>query len=109
MTTEQLNTTSILPGYVKVKLTYITQSTVSEAALTMKDTLAIQGPYCEEVWVLLPVGRVHSTLEAFQAPFRVLKDAKIVPQDAQLTKFTLISPLLDLHLLAYVIPDVRST
>lgn len=101
-------TVSSLPGYIKVRLSYTTQTTVSEAALTMRETLAVPGPYCEEVWILLPAGRVLTTMDAFQAPLQTLKDAKIVPQDAKLVGFALTSPLLDLNVLAYVLPDVRT-
>lgn len=101
----QLTTTAALPGHIKVRLSYTTKATVSEAALTLKDTLSVPGPYHEDVWVLLPNNTVYTRTESFQKPFQVLKDARIVPQDAKLVGFGITSPLLELNVLAYVIPE----
>lgn len=101
----KLSTTASLPGHLKVRLSYTTKIPVSEAALTMKDTLSVPGPYHEDVWVLLPNNSVYTSMEAFQRPFQALKDAHIVPEDAKLIGFGVTSPLLELNVLAYVIPE----
>lgn len=100
-------TTHQLPGHVKVRLTYQTQSLVSEAALTLEQ-LGAKGPHIEEIWILLPAEEAYTTLEAYNTPLQTLKDAKVVPEDAKLIGFAIQSPLLDLNVLAYVLPTVKT-
>ena len=100
---DRLQTALELPQHLRVRLTYKTQAVTTEAALTMRDTLNMAGPYYEDVSVLLPPPGVGHTTEAFKPVLDVLKAHKLVPGDAELEGFAIISPVLSTTVLAYVV------
>ena len=72
---------------VRVRLRYVTPTPTTEAALVLAKQLGVQGPFNEEVWILVPTGSAFSILEAYLEDFIQLKDAGIVPQEAELVDF----------------------
>ena len=68
------------PGYIRVRLRYVTESATTEAAVIMEDHLGVQGPYLEEIYILMPTQKVYTLLEAYKEAFEVLKAQGIVPQ-----------------------------
>lgn len=71
---------------VKVKLTYYTNEPITEAALFLS-RLGVDGPYTEEVRVLVPRRNAFSDLSAYEVSFQALKDMKIVPETARLVAY----------------------
>lgn len=91
-------------GYVKVKLTYVSNHPHTETALTLRK-LAIQGPYIEEVRVLLPVEEAYSNLDAYLPALERLKQNRVVPSDSALTDYEFEEN--ENSILAYVVPVFR--
>ena len=91
-----------LPDHVRVRLRYRTALPTTESALLMANQLGVQGPFGEEVWILIPKADAYSILEAYEAPFAQLIRAKIVPVGAALTDFR-VEPGLEPTVLAYVV------
>lgn len=89
-----------LHDHVKVRLTYETHETTTEAALMLSDHLGLPGPYGEEVCILVHRSKVFSGLFTYKPFLKVLKDAGFVPQDARLTDYRI--EMEDQTTLAYV-------
>lgn len=75
------------PGYVKVRLSYLTSQPHHLRSLLLLHTCGIQPPYTEEVCILLPAAKVFTLLENFIPPFEYLQKCGILSKTAELQDF----------------------
>lgn len=73
--------------HIKVKLLYRCEQPQSGASIMLKNQLKVKGPYLEEVCVLIPMKRAFTLLEAYIDFFEQLRDAELVPADAELHQY----------------------
>lgn len=85
--TRELPQTLSMPGYSRIKLSYHTLTPATEAGLFLSKSLKVKPPYLGVVYILLPLAKVFTILEAYQEPFEALKDAGVVPPDGKLTAY----------------------
>ena len=88
------------PGYVKVRLSYLTLQPQHLRSLLLLHTCGIQPPYTEEVYLLLPARRVFALLETFMPPFEYLQKCGILSKTAELQEFKILDE--DVLTLAYI-------
>lgn len=88
-----------LPGYMKVRLTYLTAEPKHVRNL-MLQIQGIQAPYFEDVCVLFPCGKTYDLLENYMPAFAHLQEAGLVSSTAKLQSHKLLTE--DDVTLAYV-------
>ena len=88
------------PGYVKVRLSYLTSEPKHLRSLLLYHTCGIQPPYTEEVSILLPRLKVFTLLETFIPPFEHLQKSRVVSKTAELQDFGVLEE--DVLTLSYI-------
>jgi hypothetical protein len=78
------------PGYVKVRLSYLTSQPQHLRSLLLLHTCGIQPPYTEEVCILLPYAKVFALLETFMPPFEYLQKCGVLSKTAELQDFKVL-------------------
>lgn len=77
------------PGYVKVKLQYLTREPTHLRNMLLSQH-GIKPPFIEETCVLLPHQRVHPAVECFFPVFETLRQAGAIPEKSELQDFAII-------------------
>ena len=99
-TVVKIRLASSAPGYIKVRLQYLTKT-----ARHLRSTLLFQcgakPPFMEEVCVLLPHKKVYPLRECFLPIFEALRTEGIVSPDAILQEFNILDR--DYLTLAYLL------
>ena len=89
------------PGYIKVRLTYLTNEPKHYRSYQLALMYGLRGPYTEEAFVLMPVRSITSMdFTVFRSAFAFLQRNFIVSRSARLVKVTLLDE--DTNTLAYV-------
>lgn len=78
------------PGYMKVRLSYLTSQPQHLRSLLLYHTCGIQPPYTEEVSILLPRLKVFTLLETFIPSFEYLQKSGVVSKTAELQDFSIL-------------------
>jgi hypothetical protein len=78
------------PGYVKVRLSYLTMNAQHLRSLLLYTLCHIEPPYTEEVSILLPQMKVFTLLETFIPSFEHLQKSGVVSKTAELQGFKLV-------------------
>jgi hypothetical protein len=87
-------------GYMKVRLTYLTNEPKHYRSYQLSTMYGFSGPFMEEVYILMPVRTITSVeLSIFHPAFVYLKKHFIVSKTARLVKATLLDE--DINTLAY--------
>jgi hypothetical protein len=91
------------PGCVKVRLHYSTWAPRHIRSFDLASEFAVDGPYIEDVSVLLPAKEVFARKSAFEDTFRSLQLAGVVERGDRLTGFTITEE--DVTTVAYLLED----
>jgi hypothetical protein len=89
-------------GFVKVRLRYTTTNPVHIRSVTLSSQFGLEGPFFEEIFVLIPQREAFPLLEAFLPMFNRLKEHKFLDESAILKDFKIVDE--DLWSLAYKFP-----
>lgn len=87
-------------GYMKVKLTYLTDEPRHIQSLMLRDLYGTRAPYLESAYVLLPQERCFDLLEVYVSAFHEMIKSKIVPISSRLQDFEIMGE--DTQTQAYV-------
>jgi hypothetical protein len=89
------------PGYMKVRLTYLTNEPKHYRSYQLAMMYGLAGPFTEEAYVLMPAYAITSMdLTMFRSAFAFLQRNFVVSRTARLVKVTLLDE--DTSTLAYV-------
>jgi len=78
------------PGYVKVRLLYLTPEPQHLRSLQLAYAYSIRPPYNEEVAILLPRMKVFTLLETFIPFFETLQNSGVISKDSKLRDFRIL-------------------
>lgn len=78
------------PGYVKVRLMFLTPEPQHLRSLQLAHAYNIRPPYNEEVSILLPQMKVFTLLETYFPAFETLQKAGIISKSSKLRDFRIL-------------------
>lgn len=89
------------PGYIKVRLTFLTFEPVHVRSLQLQYACGARPPFNEDICILMKADRAYPDLEHYSLPFEQLKTQGLVSTSARLTEVTLLDE--DVETLSYII------
>jgi len=78
------------PGYMKVRLMYLTPEPQHLRSLQLAHAYNIRPPYNEEISILLPQMKVFTLLETFIPAFEILQKAGVISKNSKLRDFRIL-------------------
>jgi hypothetical protein len=77
-------------GFLKVRLTYLTHDPKHIQNFLLRNGYGIQGPYSEDICILMPANRVFENLETYLPAFELLQKSGVVRTEDTFLDFRIL-------------------